>query len=343
MKEAYLYEKLEGERVRCSLCNHRCLIKAGKKGICGVRENEGGILRTLVYDKVIARHVDPIEKKPLFHFLPGSRSYSIATVGCNFRCRFCQNSDISQMPADYNRILGDDMTPSLIVSEAKASRSSTIAYTYTEPTIYYELAVDTARMAESNKIGNVFVSNGYMTEECLQDIGKTLHGANVDLKAYSNSFYKEQCGAKLEPVLKSIGKMIEMGVWLEVTTLLIPGLNDSEKELREIAGFLAQHDPKIPWHISRFHPTYLLTDRDATPARDIQRAREIGYNAGLRYVYTGNLPGDEGEKTFCHECKGLLIDRFGFSIKKNMIKDGRCPECGAEIPGVWTLDSLFKH
>jgi pyruvate formate lyase activating enzyme len=341
MKEAYLYKKLEGERVRCSLCNHRCLIKAGAKGICGVRENKDGILRTLVYDKVIARHVDPIEKKPMFHFLPGSRSFSIATVGCNFRCRFCQNSDISQMPADYDRILGDDVTPSLIVSEAKASRSSTIAYTYTEPTIYYELAVDTARLAASNNIGNVFVSNGYMTEECLQDIGKTLHGANVDLKAFSNSFYKEQCGAKLEPVLESIGKMIEMGVWLEVTTLLIPGLNDSEKELREIAGFLAQVDPNIPWHISRFHPTYRLTDIDATPAGDIQRAREIGYDAGLRYVYTGNLPGDEGEKTFCHKCRGLLIDRFGFSIRKNIIKNGRCPECNTEIPGVWTIDSVF--
>jgi len=335
MKEAYLYQKLDSNRVRCSLCNHRCLIKEGAKGICGVRENKAGNLVTLVYGKVIARHVDPIEKKPLFHFLPASRSYSIATVGCNFRCRFCQNSDISQMPADYDRIWGEDMTPSTIVREARASRSSTIAYTYTEPTIYYELAVDTARLAESNGIRNVFVTNGYMTEECLQDIGSALHGANVDLKAYSDIFYKEQCGAKLEPVLKSIEKMIEMGVWLEVTTLLIPGLNDSEKELREIAGFLARQDPNIPWHISRFHPTYRLTNIEATPQEKIQRAREIGYDEGLRYVYTGNLPGDEGEKTFCHECGELLIDRFGFSIRNNMIKDGRCPGCDTEIPGVW--------
>jgi len=335
MKEAYLYQKLDANRVRCSLCNHRCLIKEGAKGVCGVRENKGGNLMTLVYGKVIARHVDPIEKKPLFHFLPGSRSYSIATVGCNFRCRFCQNSDISQMPADYDRIWGEDMTPSTIVREARASRSSTIAYTYTEPTIYYELAVDTARLAESDGIRNVFVTNGYMTEECLQDIGTALHGANVDLKAYSDNFYKEQCSAKLEPVLKSIEKMIEMGVWLEVTTLLIPGLNDSEKELREIAGFLAQQDPNIPWHISRFHPTYRLTNIEATPPEKIQRAREIGYDEGLRYVYTGNLPGDEGEKTFCHECGELLIDRFGFSIRNNMIKGGLCPGCETEIPGVW--------
>jgi pyruvate formate lyase activating enzyme len=342
MKEAYLYEKLEGGKVRCSLCNHRCVIKEGAKGICGVRENRDGVLMTLVYGKIIAGHVDPIEKKPLFHFLPGSRSYSIATVGCNFRCRFCQNSDISQMPADYNRIMGDDMTPEQIVEEAKASRSSTIAYTYTEPTIYYELARDTARLAASHRIRNVFVSNGYMTEECLQDIGSTLHAANVDLKAYTDSFYKEQCGARLEPVLKSIGKMVETGVWLEVTTLLIPGLNDSEKELREIAGFLAGQDPNIPWHISRFHPTYRLTDRDATSANSIQRAREIGYEAGLRYVYTGNLPGDEGEKTFCHGCHALLIDRFGFSVRKNAIRDGKCPQCGTEIPGVWSLDTVFS-
>ncbi|MFC1820117.1 AmmeMemoRadiSam system radical SAM enzyme [Thermodesulfobacteriota bacterium] len=335
MKEAYLYEKLDKERVRCSLCNHRCLIKPGAKGICGVRENRGGILTTLVYDKIIARHIDPIEKKPLFHFLPGSRSYSLATVGCNFRCRFCQNADISQMPADQNQVWGEDMTPSIIVSEAKDGQSHTIAYTYTEPTIYYELAVDTARLATSNGIRNIFVSNGYMTDECLQDISHDLHGANVDLKAYSNKFYKEQCGAKLEPVLKTIEKMKEMGVWLEITTLLIPGLNDSEEELREIARFLVKQDPNIPWHISRFHPTYHLTNVHSTPPESIHKAKEIGYDAGLKYVYTGNLPGDEGEKTFCHECGELLIDRFGFSIRNNMIKDNQCPQCNTEIPGVW--------
>jgi pyruvate formate lyase activating enzyme len=335
MKEAYLYDKMENNRVRCFLCNHRCVIGDGSKGLCGVRENKGGVLYTLVYDKVIARHVDPIEKKPLFHFLPGSRSYSIATVGCNFRCRFCQNADISQMPADHNQILGEDMTPATILHEAEASRSSTIAYTYTEPTIFYELAVDTARLASSKGLRNVFITNGYMTEECLSDFGEALHGANVDLKAFSDIFYKEQCGAKLNPVLKSIQKMVDMGVWVEVTTLLIPGLNDSEEELKEIAGFLSETDINIPWHISRFHPTYLLTNIGPTPPEKIWKAREIGYNAGLRYVYTGNLPGDEGEKTFCHECGSLLIDRIGFSVRRNRIENGRCPECGAEIPGRW--------
>jgi pyruvate formate lyase activating enzyme len=335
MKEAYLYEKLGKKRVRCHLCGHRCLIKDGFKGICGVRENRDGMLTTLVYGKVIAMHVDPIEKKPLFHFLPGSRSYSIATVGCNFRCRFCQNSDISQMPSDYNRISGDDIPPINIVKMAKESRSSTIAYTYTEPTIYYEIALDTARLAVKEGIRNIFVSNGYMTEECLMDIHPDLHGINIDLKAFSDKFYKEQCGARLEPVLNSIKKAHELGIWVEVTTLLIPGLNDSDEELKDIAEFLAGVDPEVPWHISRFHPTYHLTNNYPTPPEDIHRAKDIGCSSGLKYVYTGNLPGDEGEKTFCHSCGEMLIDRYGYSIRKNSIKDGRCSRCKAEIPGVW--------
>ncbi|MBL7174453.1 MAG: AmmeMemoRadiSam system radical SAM enzyme [Desulfobacteraceae bacterium] len=335
MKEAYLYEKMDGERVRCFLCNHRCLIKEGAKGICGVRENIDGALVSLVYEKVIARHVDPIEKKPLFHFLPSSNSFSIATVGCNFKCLFCQNADISQMPADHDRIWGEDMTPGMIVSEATASRSATIAYTYTEPTIFFELAVDTARLAVSRGVKNIFVTNGYMTEECLKEMYPDLHGANVDLKSYSDSFYKEQCGAKLEPVLKSIEIMKDMGIWVEVTTLLIPGLNDSVEELRGIAKFLKGLSPDIPWHISRFHPTYHLTTISPTPPGSIRRATEIGYEEGLRYVYSGNLPGDDGEKTFCHECGELLIDRFGFSIRKNRIKNHHCPKCSTEIPGIW--------
>lgn len=335
MKEAYLYKKMDGEKVRCFLCNHRCLVKDGAKGICGVRENQGGTFVSLVYDKVIARHVDPIEKKPLFHFLPGSRSYSIATVGCNFRCLFCQNADISQMPADHQQVWGEEMTPAMLVEEALSSRSATIAYTYTEPTVYYELASDTARLATLKGIKNIFVSNGYMTEECLADMHPDLHGANVDLKAYTEKFYKEQCGAKLDPVLKTLEAMRRMGIWVEVTTLLIPGLNDSREQLEGIAGFLVGLDPDIPWHISRFHPTYRLTQIGPTPPESIRKARDIGYNAGLKYVYTGNLPGDEGEKTFCHNCKELLIDRFGFFVKKNVITDGRCPYCRAEIPGVW--------
>ena len=335
MKEAYLYEKQEDRKVRCHLCNHRCLIKDGLRGICGVRENRGGTLFSLVYGQVIARHVDPIEKKPLFHFLPGTSSYSIATAGCNFKCLFCQNADISQMPKDRNQILGEEMTPEIVLEEALRSRSSTISYTYTEPTIFFEFALDIARPAASRGLRNIFVSNGYMTEECLKEISPNLHGANVDLKGFSEKYYKELCGAKLKPVLKTLELMKKMNVWVEVTTLLVPGLNDSKEELQQLAKFLVNLDPDIPWHISRFHPTYRLTNVRATPPESIRKAKDIGYEAGLKYVYTGNLPGDDGEKTFCHQCKELLIDRYGFYVRKNAIANSRCPKCSAEIPGVW--------
>ncbi|MBN2126496.1 MAG: AmmeMemoRadiSam system radical SAM enzyme [Deltaproteobacteria bacterium] len=335
MKEAYLYEKLEDRKVRCSLCNHRCLIPEGGKGICGVRENVEGTLFSLVYRKVIARHVDPIEKKPLFHFLPGSRAYSVATPGCNFRCVFCQNADISQMPVDHGRVLGDPLTPEEIVNDALTARSAAIAYTYTEPTVYFELALDTARIAARKGVRNVFVSNGYMTEECLREIHPDLHGANVDLKAFTERFYREQCGARLDPVLRTLERLVGTGVWLEVTTLLIPGLNDAEEELRGMARFLAGLDPGIPWHISRFHPTYRLTSIGPTSPSGLRRAREIGLEEGLRYVYTGNVPGDEGEKTFCHGCGVLLIDRYGFMVRRNDVGGGFCPHCGVKVPGVW--------
>jgi pyruvate formate lyase activating enzyme len=335
MKEAYLYEKQENLRVHCFLCNHRCLIKDGARGICNVRENRGGTLFSLVYGKVIARHVDPIEKKPLFHFLPGSRSYSIATAGCNFHCLFCQNADISQVPADRMQNWGEDTAPEEVIKEALHTRCATIAYTYTEPTIFFEFALDTARLAAKKGIRNVFVSNGYMTEECLKEIHPDLHGANVDLKAFTDRYYKELCGAKLAPVLKTLETMVKLGIWLEVTTLLVPGRNDSEEELTDLAEFLARLDPGIPWHISRFHPTYKLTSIHATPPQTIRRARDIGYEAGLKYVYTGNLPGDTGEKTFCHHCGETLIDRYGFSVRKDTVKEGRCPKCGVDIPGVW--------
>lgn len=335
MKEAYLYDRLEDERVRCALCNHRCLIKPGKRGICGVRENRGGTLYSLVYGKVIAAHTDPIEKKPLFHFLPGSLSYSIATVGCNFRCRFCQNADISQMPADTGRIQGKDTSPEAVVEAALASGAESIAYTYTEPTIFFEMARDTALLADNKGLKNIFVSNGYMTPECLESIHPHLHAANVDLKAFTDRFYKEQCGAKLAPVLTTLETMKRLNVWLEVTTLLIPGHNDDPGELRELAHYLANLDPYIPWHISRFYPTYKLLDAPPTPPESVRRARDIGYEAGLKYVYTGNLPGDTGEKTYCPDCGELLIDRVGFQVGRMEIKDGKCAQCGKSVPGVW--------
>ncbi len=335
MKEAYLYAREDTNRVRCFLCHHRCLIKDGAKGICGVRENRNGTLLSLVYGKVIAQHVDPIEKKPLFHFLPNSPSFSIATAGCNFKCRFCQNADISQMPSDLQQISGVEIAPAAIVAKALTRGCLTISYTYTEPTIYFELALDTARLAVSKGLKNVFVSNGYMTEECLREIHPNLHAANVDLKSFRDDFYRSQCGARLEPVLETLRTMKRMGIWLEVTTLVIPGQNDSPEELRELSGFIADLDPSTPWHVSRFHPTYRLTDAPPTPPEVIRKAKEIGREAGLKYVYSGNLPGDEGEKTFCHECGELLIDRFGFAVRANRIRDSRCPRCGVDIPGYW--------
>ena len=335
LKEALLYEKLANNKVRCLLCNHKCIIPDNSTGICRVRKNNNGTLITLVYDKIIARHMDPIEKKPLFHFLPGSISYSIATAGCNFKCSFCQNSDISQMPVDHNRILGENIPPEKLVDEAEAGNASTIAYTYTEPTIYYELAKETARIATSRGIKNIFVSNGYISIECLDDISGYLHGANIDLKAFNDEFYKKQCGARLEPVLNTIKKMVEMGTWIEITTLLIPGLNDSEEELTKLAEFIAEQNVDIPWHISRFHPTYKLLNVLPTSPEKIHIAEQIGHKAGLRYVYTGNIPGDEGEKTKCHNCGNLLIDRYGFYVNFNNIKNGRCPVCNSLIPGIW--------
>jgi pyruvate formate lyase activating enzyme len=334
--EAYLYERLDDRKVRCQLCNHRCVIKDGKRGICGVRENQKGILKTLVYGRLIAQHVDPIEKKPLYHVLPGTLSYSIATVGCNFKCRFCQNADIAQLPADRKgMIVGDLYTPEDIVTAATRAGCRSIAYTYTEPTIFFEFAHDTARLAHEEGLLNVFVTNGYMTSEALHMIKPYLDAANVDLKAFNDDFYKEQCSAKRQHVMETLRLMKSLGIFVEVTTLLIPGLNDDRKELAELAFFVADSlGSDTPWHISRFHPTYKLTDRPPTPAESIHEARKIGLDAGLRYVYSGNLPGDEGENTLCYSCSHLLIERWGYRISKNVIQDGRCPKCGATIDGI---------
>jgi pyruvate formate lyase activating enzyme len=335
--EAYLYESLKDNEVKCNLCNHRCNIKNGRRGICGVRENRAGVLETLVYGKVIARHIDPIEKKPLFHFLPGSLSYSIATVGCNFKCRFCQNADIAQMPSDRNgRIVGDAFTPEDVVAAALKGDCKTIAYTYTEPTVYFEFAYDTAKLATEKGIRNVFVTNGYMTEEALQMIHPFLDAANVDLKAFTEDFYKTTCKAKLEHVKETLKRMKSLGIFVEVTTLIIPGLNDDKKELENLSAFLVDEiGPETPWHISRFHPTYKLMDRPPTPVETLIGAREIGTKAGLKYVYTGNVPGESTEKTFCDQCDHLLIDRWGFYVQNNRIKNGKCPQCGAAVDGVW--------
>ncbi|MEE4604406.1 MAG: AmmeMemoRadiSam system radical SAM enzyme [Desulfobacteraceae bacterium] len=337
MMEAYLYERLEDNKVRCNLCSHRCVIKDGRRGICNVRENDGGILNTLVYGKLIAQHIDPIEKKPLFHFLPGTPSYSIATVGCNFRCRFCQNADIAQMPSDREgTILGTRCTPGDVVDAAQGGGCRSIAYTYTEPTVFFEFAYQTAKLAHDRGICNVFVTNGYMTSEALEMIEPYLDAANVDLKAFTDDYYKKVCGAGLKHVQATLKLMKSLDIFIEVTTLIVPGLNDDPSELNDLAAFIARDlGPETPWHISRFHPTYKLTDRPSTPIQTLTTAREIGINAGLRYVYTGNVPGNAAENTFCYSCGETVIERWGFQVENLRLKNGKCTQCGVEIDGVW--------
>ncbi|MCG6892298.1 MAG: AmmeMemoRadiSam system radical SAM enzyme [Desulfobacteraceae bacterium] len=334
--EALLYEKLENDEVQCHLCAHRCIIRSGRRGICGVRENRDGRLESLVYGRLIARSVDPIEKKPLFHMMPGSLSYSIATVGCNFRCRFCQNADIAQMPGDQGgKIMGERVEAESVVRDALARRCRSISYTYTEPTVFFEFALDVARLAREKGLKNIFVTNGYMTEDALKMVLPYLDGANVDLKAFDDSFYRKVCGGALEPVLDTLRRMKSGGVLVEVTTLLVPGRNDDPEKLRELADFIAVDlGTDTPWHISRFHPTYRMTDVPPTPVETLRRARDIGLNAGLRYVYPGNVPGEDGESTDCWQCGSRLIHRWGFSIRDNRVRRGRCPDCGAAIDGV---------
>lgn len=340
-KEAVLYEKLNDRTVRCSLCSHRCTIQEGSTGICGVRQNRAGVLYTNVYGSIIAAHVDPIEKKPLYHFLPGSRSFSIATVGCNFKCGFCQNWQISQgagtstgTGAFAETVSGSRYTPEKIVNEARNSNSKSIAYTYTEPTIFFEFAYDTARRASQYGIRNVFVTNGFMTDDALKTIQPYLDAANVDLKSYRESFYRSKCRGHLQPVLDSIVTMKKMDIWIEVTTLVIPGENDSDEELNDIAEFIASTGVDIPWHLSRFHPDYNFSAHNATPVATLKKAALIGKDHGLRHVYLGNVFADTD--TRCHSCGRLLVNRSQFSVRENALKNGKCPDCGIIIGGIWS-------
>jgi pyruvate formate lyase activating enzyme len=320
-----------GPRVHCFLCAHHCRVAPGERGLCGVRENREGVLYTLVYGLPVSTAVDPIEKKPLFHYLPGSTSLSLATVGCNFSCEFCQNADISQMPRDHGRITGHPVSSQQVVDAALSAGCASISYTYTEPTVFYEYARDCARLASAAGLKNVFVTNGYMTAETLRDIDGDLHAANVDLKSFSDDFYRTLVGARLKPVLESIRRLRDMGVWVEVTTLLIPGANDGEDELRSLAAFLVSVSPDIPWHVSRFYPAYRRLDIPPTPLASVERALQIGREAGLEYVYGGNIPGHRSESTVCPACGEVLIERQGFRLVKNGITGGRCPRCGREI------------
>jgi pyruvate formate lyase activating enzyme len=333
-KQAVLWD-IEDGKVRCSLCNHRCLIADGKRGRCGVRRNIGGVLYSLNYHKVCAANVDPIEKKPLFHFQPGSRSFSIAAPGCNFQCVFCQNWQISQAALEKGYIQGSAYEPGDIVAAAVKSGCRSIAYTYTEPTIFMELCEDCGRLAKEEGLANVFVSNGYETAEAIDFAKEWLDGINIDLKSFREDYYTELCKGKLGAVLDTIRYIAnETNIWLEVTTLVVPGENDSDGELKQIAEFIVNEaGADVPWHVSRFHPNYQMDGKGATPTATLERAYEIGKEAGLRYIYIGNLPGTRAESTFCYECGEVLIERVGYTIRRNAIEQGGCPKCKAEVKG----------
>lgn len=334
MIEAWFYEKLAGDRVQCRLCPHTCIISPGKIGKCGVRQNISGVLYSLVADRVVATHVDPIEKKPLFHVRPGTRSFSIATVGCNFRCDFCQNYQISQARAD--EIPGQVLSPEEIVSMAHNSACQSIAYTYTEPTIYFELAYQSAKLAHAQQLLNVFVTNGYIQSGPLEMIQPYLDAANVDLKAFDAEFYRKYVGGKLSSVLDTLKLLKKLQIFIEITTLVIPTLNDDKSQLTDLANFIrTELGEGTPWHISRFFPQYKLTHLPPTPVKTIRQACEIGKAAGLQYVYAGNLPGNSAENTNCARCGELLIERLGYQILQNRVISGKCPVCGTSIPGIY--------
>lgn len=334
MRTAMFFEKEGDTQVRCGLCRFHCLIKEGARGVCGVRENRNGTLVSLVYGNLCAEQVDPIEKKPLYHVMPGSTSYSIAATGCNFHCRHCQNYSISQVPP-HASIRGVARTPGEVVKQAKATGCGSISYTYTEPTVYYEFAYDTAGLARQAGLKNIFVTNGYISQAALAKMAPFLDAANIDLKGFTEEFYRDVVQARLSEVLDSIIEYRKQGIWLEITTLIIPGLNDADTELQGIASFIMTHlGADTPWHVTAFYPTFQLTDRSRTPTATLQRAREIGLAAGLHYVYEGNVPGAGGEHTRCPSCSALLIERCGFTLLANHIRKGACPDCHTRIAGV---------
>ncbi|HOC03422.1 MAG TPA: AmmeMemoRadiSam system radical SAM enzyme [Candidatus Ratteibacteria bacterium] len=333
MHLALFQEKLSGKKVRCRLCNHYCIIEDGERGICKVRINKDGQLYSLVYENLVARNIDPIEKKPFFHFLPGSTSFSISTSGCNFKCKFCQNFEISQVPSDYQPY-GTGISAAEIVRLAKKYNCKSISYTYTEPTVFFEYAYECAILAKKAGLRNNFVTNGYMSNEALRKIAPYLDAANVDLKG-DERFYNELCGAHVAPVLNNIKTMKELGIWVEITTLIIPGYNDGYDVFNWLMESLGKISFEIPWHLSRFFPTYKMSDHTPTSVEKIRELRRKARESGFCYVYTGNIVGDEGENTFCPRCGYTLIIREGYIIDENNIVNGACKKCGFKIAGVW--------
>ncbi len=336
-KQAVLWKPASGGKVECFLCGWRCSIAEGKTGRCGVRQNIGGALYSLNYDKVCAASVDPIEKKPLYHFYPGSKSFSIACPGCNFQCDFCQNWQISQQPQDGGLIDGEAYEPKEIVDAAVRSGCKSVSYTYTEPTVFMELAAECAVLAKKAGLANVFVTNGYMSREAVDYAKDWLNAVNIDLKSFSDDFYRTRCKAKLQPVLDTIEYIAKhTDIWMEITTLIVPGQNDSEEELKSLAAWLVEKAGQdCPWHVSRFYPQYKQMDSRPTPVETLELACELGHEAGLKYIYMGNVPGAGAEDTMCPSCGKMMVRRMGYTILDSRISQGKCSECGQVIAGRW--------
>jgi pyruvate formate lyase activating enzyme len=332
MKEALFYEKKDSI-LQCHICPHNCIIAEKQRGFCGVRENQNGKLYSIAYGRPVSVCIDPIEKKPLFHFLPGSKVYSFGTVGCNLRCKHCQNWQISQ----EKEIIGEKLTPEEIVENALKENCEGIAYTYTEPTVFYEYVYDTARLARKKDLKNIIVTNGYINQEPLKKLYRYIDAANVDLKGFTEKFYREITSSNLAPVLETIKTISKMKTcYLEITNLIIPTLNDDMKTIKEMCVWIKENvGENVPLHFSRFFPFYKLEHLPPTPAETLEKARKIALETGLKFVYVGNILLKDSENTYCPKCKELLIERIGFKITKNNIKEGKC-SCGENIPGVWT-------
>jgi pyruvate formate lyase activating enzyme len=335
LKEALFYQKIENKVVQCQLCPRICIIPNGKRGFCGVRENRAGILYTLVYAKPVAIHIDPIEKKPLFHFLPGTSAFSVATSGCNLRCKFCQNWHISQV-ADPEEVEYIYLEPADLIEKVEESGSPTIAYTYTEPTIFYEYMLETAGLAKQKGIKNIMHSCGYINEQPLRELAKYLDAANIDLKGFTNDFYAKMSEATLEPVLKSLKILKEEGVYVEITNLVLSGYNDDSDSIVKMCLWIKENlGSDTPLHFSRAFPMYKLLSLNPTPVEILERARQIALDCGLKYVYIGNVAGNPAENTYCPKCKKIVIKRAGYTILENNLEDGKCKFCAETIEGVW--------
>jgi pyruvate formate lyase activating enzyme len=332
IKEAMLYDKLEGNKVHCRVCSHRCIVADGKRGFCRVRENRKGTLYTLIYNTVSSEAVDPVEKKPLFHFYPGTLAYSLGTIGCNFRCEHCQNWTISQIEIDKANTV--EITPEEAVQRALAVGARVIAWTYNEPTIWYEYTYDCARLAKEAGLATAYITNGYITPEALENIAPYLDAFRVDIKAFTEDFYRKIASAKLAPVLESAKLARKLGMHVEVVNLVIPGHNDSSEEIRDMVKWIHENlGADTPLHFTRFHPQYHMLDITPTPIRKLEEAHQIATEEGMKFVYIGNMPGHGYENTYCPKCGTLLIKRNAFSLLEyNITPKGACPKCGESIP-----------